>query len=143
MSPFVDLFTWAAENNHSKPIPLPIIGGISELMMQNVAELEAEIDSVVYRNLKRQLNDVKRKGLIEVRGLVLSRIFRDRASRINLEYILYPISHNQFQEIMEGNILYYDSLDYTIDGGYTILIRRQTDNNRDMRINIVETIFKE
>ena len=44
---------------------------------------------------------------------------------------------------MEGNILYYDSLDYTIDGGYTILIRRQTDNNRDMRINIVETIFKE
>ena len=143
MSPFVDLFTWAAENNHSKPIPLPIIGGISELMMQNVAELEAEIDSVVYRNLKRQLNDVKRKGLTEVRGLVLSRIFRDRASRINLEYILYPISHNQFQEIMEGNILYYDSLDYTIDGGYTILIRRQTDNNRDMRINIVETIFKE
>lgn len=37
-SPFVDLFTWAAANDHSKPIPIPMIGGISELMMQDVID---------------------------------------------------------------------------------------------------------
>lgn len=141
-SNFVDLLTWAAANDHSKPIPIPMIGGIVELMMQDVDRLQAEVDQAVYRNIQRLLNDTKRKGLITVKGLIYSRSFRDKASSVNLEYTLYPISQDQFSQMLKGKILYYDSLNYIIDGEYVLLIRKQTDTERDMRINIVETIFK-
>ena len=34
-----------------------------------------------------------------------------------------------------------DTLNYLMDEKYVLLIRKQTDNKRDMSVNIVETIF--
>ena len=55
-------------------------------MMQDVDRLQAEVDQAIYRNIQRQLNEAKKKGLTAVRGLVLSGIFRDRVSSIGLQY---------------------------------------------------------
>ena len=141
-SDFVDLFTWAAANDHSKPIPIPMIGGIVELMMQDVDRLQAEVDQAIYRNIQRQLNEAKKKGLTAVRGLVLSSIFRDRVSGIGLQYQVYPITNNQLSEIMAGNIIYFQDIQYTLHPECYLLLRIQKDSRRNnMDIYMIETLF--
>ena len=141
-SDFVDLFTWAAANDHSKPIPIPMIGGIVELMMQDVDRLQAEVDQAIYRNIQRQLNEAKKKGLTAVRGLVLSGIFRDRVSSIGLQYQVYPITNNQLSEIIVGNIIYFQNIQYTLHPECYLLLRIQKDSRRNnMDIYMIETIF--
>ena len=141
-SDFVDLFTWAAANDHSKPIPVPMIGGIVELMMQDVDRLQAEVDQAIYRNIQRQLNEAKKKGLTAVRGLVALKSFIDYANSIGLSYQVYPISLNQLSDITTGHIIYHRNLQYKMDAECSLLLRLQSDSKRDnMNIYIIETIF--
>lgn len=141
-SDFVDLFTWAAANDHSKPIPVPMIGGIVELMMQDVDRLQAEVDQAIYRNIQRQLNEAKKKGLTAVRGLVASKSFIDYANSIGLSYQVYSISLNQLSDITTGHIIYHRNLQYKMDAECSLLLRLQSDSKRDnMNIYIIETIF--
>ena len=142
ISDFVDLFTWAAANDHSKPIPIPMIGGIVELMMQDVDRLQAEVDQAIYRNIQRQLNEAKKKGLTAVRGLVALKSFIDYANSIGLSYQVYPISLNQLSDITTGHIIYHRNLQYKMDAECSLLLRLQSDSKRDnMNIYIIETIF--
>ena len=136
--------TWAKDNDHSKPIPIPVVGGLSELMMQGMDELMADIDRATYNSLRKHLDETKKKGLYAVEGVIYSGSFKAIAEGIGtgIEYRTMPISIEQMAAILRGEILYFDKLKYDVNSNLKILFRRQTDTRRNnIYIYIIETFF--
>ena len=141
---FAELLTWAKDNDHSKPIPIPVVGGLSELMMQGMDELMADIDRATYNSLRKHLDETKKKGLYAVEGVIYSGSFKAIAEGIGtgIEYRTMPISIEQMAAILRGEILYFDKLKYDVNSNLKILFRRQTDTRRNnIYIYIIETFF--
>lgn len=133
--------TWAKDNDHSKPIPIPVVGGLSELMMQGMDELMADIHRAAYNSLRKYLDETKKKGLYAVEGVIYSGSFKAIAEGTGIEYRTMPISIEQMAAILRGEILYFNKLENCYTSKFNILYRVKEDSSRKIAIYIVETFF--